>query len=144
MQRSTQCLKNRLVLLAESPRYRSQSHTSLEEFKRKLNTRLAIRHRADLFEASILTNKISLLQGQSYFVQIFVKLRTAEGKHTKSAYVGQTISQGNANKGAKSIVTSLLSDLCMANRNAAISSHPMGSIPGYPGAFVKTGLRNAF
>ena len=136
MQRSTQCLKKRLVLLAGSPMYRSQSHTSLEEFKRSLNKRLAIRHRADLFEASILTNKISLLQGQ----------KERKGKEsTQSLHTeGQSISRGNANKGAKSIVTSLLSDLVMANRNAPISSHPMGSIPGYPGAFVKTGLRNAF
>ena len=33
--------------------------------KTKLNVRLAIRQRADLFEANILANKISLLQGQS-------------------------------------------------------------------------------
>ena len=137
MQRSNQCLKNRLVLLAESPMYRSQSHTSLEEFKRKLNKRLAIRHRTDLFEASILTNKISLLQGQ----------KERKGKESTQSLrtKGRAFPEEmRIIKGTKSIVTSLLSDLVMANRNAAISSHPMGSIPGYPGAFFKTGLRNAF
>ena len=34
--------------------------------KKKINTRLAIRQRADLFEANISANKISLPQGQSY------------------------------------------------------------------------------
>ena len=34
--------------------------------KTKLNARLAIRQRADLFEANILAYKISLPKGQSY------------------------------------------------------------------------------
>ena len=35
------------------------------EFKKKLNARLAIRQRFDLFEANISANKISLPQGQN-------------------------------------------------------------------------------
>ena len=34
--------------------------------KSKLNARLAVRQRADLFEVNISANKISLPQGQSY------------------------------------------------------------------------------
>ena len=40
---------------------------SLEEaIKTKVNARLAVRQRADLFEANISANKISLPQGQRY------------------------------------------------------------------------------
>ena len=35
-------------------------------FSTKLNARLALRQRADLFKANISANKISLPQGQSY------------------------------------------------------------------------------
>ena len=40
--------------------------------------------RADLFEASLSANKSDLLQGQSYSLLIFVKLRTVEEEHPKS------------------------------------------------------------
>ena len=84
-----------------------------------------------------MTNKISLLQGQ--------KERKGKESTQSLRMKGRAFAEEmRIIKGTKSIVTSLLSDLVMANRNAAISSHPMESIPGYPGAFVKTGLRNAF
>ena len=48
--------------------------------KTKLNARLAIQQRGDLFEANILANKISLPQGQSYIEKELVR---ASGKLKK-------------------------------------------------------------
>ena len=39
----------------------------------KLNARLAIRQRGDLFEANISANKISLLQGHSLLYFVFLR-----------------------------------------------------------------------
>ena len=86
MQRSTQRInKTDWFLLFGSLTQRYQNKTSLEvEIKTNLNTRLAILQSGDLFEVNISATKIDLLQGQSYSVQIFVKLRTVEGEHLKS------------------------------------------------------------
>ena len=52
--------------------------------KTKLNVRLAIQQRGDLFEANILANKISLPQGQSYIKKESV---SASGRLKKIYFV---------------------------------------------------------
>ena len=66
MQRSTQRWKKELVLSCRIFNVET-CRTSLEVgIKTKLNERLAKRQMADIFEANISANKISLPEGQSY------------------------------------------------------------------------------
>ena len=68
MHRLTQRVnKTDWCFLAESLRKRCWCQTSLEVgIKTRLNARLEIRQRGDLFEINISAKKISILQGQSY------------------------------------------------------------------------------
>ena len=110
MQRSTQRInKTDWFLLFGPLTQRYQNPTSLEvEIRTNLNARLAILQSADLFEANISANKIDLLQGQSYSVQIFVKLRTVEGESTQRRAIPEKKRITAAiSFGAKTSVTSL-------------------------------------
>ena len=113
MQRSTQSInKTDWFLLFGPLTQRYQNPTSLEvEIRTNLNARLAILQSDDLFEANISANKIDLLQGQIYSVQIFVKLRTVEGEHPKStqrrAIPEKKRIRAAISFGAKTSVTSL-------------------------------------
>ena len=58
--------------------------SSIIKLNTKLNTKLAIRQRADLIEANISANKIGLPQCQGYTERVFTQLNTSCRLHTMS------------------------------------------------------------
>ena len=62
--------------------------SSIIKLNTKLNARLAIQQRADLFEANISANKIGPPQCQGYAKMVFTQLNTGPHKVKKVLYIG--------------------------------------------------------